>query len=212
MQEQLLYYCWLDVEDLAEIVRKFRDSHLHFADEMDSELPGGWKATNIDPFDFLTQSEVAKTFFSRGHVHDESNENLPAISAPKKKRGWSSVSLEWMEYEAKRCNIHIQHMGNSFKEFFDPFSEAFVDGYCKDTNTVYEFYGCYWHGCPRCYDRTKVHDRKNLPMYSIYGETMKKKSTLSQHYNVVTMWECFWSEIRDSYVTEYEKRGLQHFS
>ena len=28
LQEQLLYYCWLDVEVLAEIVRKFRDSHV----------------------------------------------------------------------------------------------------------------------------------------------------------------------------------------
>jgi hypothetical protein len=66
-------------------VRKFRDSHFHFADEMGSELPGGWKATNIDTFEFMTQSEVAKTFFLRGHVQNESNENLPAISVPKKK-------------------------------------------------------------------------------------------------------------------------------
>ena len=102
-------------------------------------------------------------------------------------------------------------MGNSFKEFYDPFTESFVDGYCRETNTVYECYGCYWHGCPRCYDRTKVHDRKNLPMFKIYGETMKKKNTLSAHYNVVTMWECFWSEIRDSYVTEYEKEVCNIF-
>jgi hypothetical protein len=64
LQEQLLYYCWLDVEVLAEIVRKFRDSHLHFADEMDSELPGGWKATNIDPFDFFNSVGSCEDVFS----------------------------------------------------------------------------------------------------------------------------------------------------
>jgi hypothetical protein len=26
-----------------------------------------------------------------------------------------------------------------------------VDGYDSETKTVYEFYGCFFHGCPRCY-------------------------------------------------------------
>ena len=27
-----------------------------------------------------------------------------------------------------------------------------LDGYCYGTNTAYEFYGCYYHGCPYCYE------------------------------------------------------------
>jgi hypothetical protein len=26
-----------------------------------------------------------------------------------------------------------------------------IDGYDSETNTVYEFYGCFFHGYPRCY-------------------------------------------------------------
>jgi hypothetical protein len=28
-----------------------------------------------------------------------------------------------------------------------------VDGYDSETKTVYEFYGCFSHGCPRCYTK-----------------------------------------------------------
>ena len=29
----------------------------------------------------------------------------------------------------------------------------YVDGFDEETNTVFEFYGCYFHGCPRCFKR-----------------------------------------------------------
>ena len=25
--------------------------------------------------------------------------------------------------------------------------EVYVDGYCRDNNTVYQFHGCFYHGC-----------------------------------------------------------------
>jgi hypothetical protein len=31
-----------------------------------------------------------------------------------------------------------------------------VDGFDRQTNTVYEFNGCYWHGCPECYKEDEL--------------------------------------------------------
>ena len=53
----------------------------------------------------------------------------------------------------------IQHARNH-GEHHIPGTRYSVDGYDADTNTVHEFYGCYWHGCRRCHpQRTETHAR-----------------------------------------------------
>ena len=32
---------------------------------------------------------------------------------------------------------------------------VFIDGFDQETNTIYEFYGCYFHGCPHCFPRNR---------------------------------------------------------
>ena len=50
---------------------------------------------------------------------------------------------------------YIQHVGNG-GEYHPRGTNFTVVGYCQDTNTIYEFYGCFWRGCPKCYPcRTK---------------------------------------------------------
>ena len=46
---------------LAEIVKKFRDTHLNFGN-IDSDT-STWKPTSIDPFHYCTQSQIAMQFF-----------------------------------------------------------------------------------------------------------------------------------------------------
>jgi len=65
-----------------------------------------------------------------------------------------------------------------------------VDGYCAETKTVYEFLGCFWHGC-KC---KPMRDHKILDEDTLaerYEETM---STIEQitaaGYTVKLMWEC----------------------
>ena len=62
LQHQLLEYCWLDVDVLAEIVKKFRDTHLNFGNIVSDTST--WTPTSIDPFHYCTQSQIAMHFFS----------------------------------------------------------------------------------------------------------------------------------------------------
>ena len=48
-----------------------------------------------------------------------------------------------------RESIKIQHCFNSLEKKIGPYP---VDGYCKETDTVYEFQGCFMHGGPKCYN------------------------------------------------------------
>ena len=45
---------------------------------------------------------------------------------------------------------YVQHVRNA-GEYKIPGTQIHVDGYCPDTHTVYEFQGCFTHGCPTCY-------------------------------------------------------------
>jgi G:T-mismatch repair DNA endonuclease (very short patch repair protein) len=35
---------------------------------------------------------------------------------------------------------------------------AKLDGFNQETNTVYQYYGCFWHGCPECYNEDTINN------------------------------------------------------
>ena len=57
--------------------------------------------------------------------------------------------------------------------------------------TVYEFQGCVWHGCPRCYTyREQRVPGSDSSMDDVFHRTQKKITSLKTDYRVVEMWEC----------------------
>jgi len=64
------------------------------------------------------------------------------------------------------------------------------DAYDLNNNTIYEFYGDYWHGNPKVFDSNKI----NLSVGKTFGEllakTLKRENKLkSAGYNMITIWE-----------------------
>jgi hypothetical protein len=66
-----------------------------------------------------------------------------------------------------------------------------VDGYDKESRTVYEFYGCYWHGCPDCYPNLakEMHPHRVQKTYKdLYEETQRRAKALEdQGYTVISV-------------------------
>jgi len=60
----------------------------------------------------------------------------------------SKKAMMWLKYVAESKRINIQHAKN-MEEF--KIGNFKVDGYDSATNTAYEFHGCLWHGCLKCY-------------------------------------------------------------
>ncbi len=50
---------------------------------------------------------------------------------------------EMRYYFAEKENIRIEHVRNGGEERLKRYS---MDGYHRESNTVYEFQGCLWHG------------------------------------------------------------------
>ena len=65
----------------------------------------------------------------------------------------SKAALEWLSYEDfKLGENRLRHVRNGGEQkVITPGKAMFGDGYDAETKTVYEFHGCFFHGCPKCF-------------------------------------------------------------
>ena len=65
-----------------------------------------------------------------------------------------------------------------------------VYGFCRETNTVYEFCGCYWHG-HTCLPYRDVTTGAGDTLAQRYERTMARLEQITQAgYRVEVQWEC----------------------
>lgn len=104
--------------------------------------------------------------------------------------GFSYRCIQWLNSIMKNENIHIQHAGNA-DEFKIPSTRWKADGYCKETNTIYEFHGDVWHGNPDVFEPTETcHPYSNLTAGELYYNTLERETQIKNlGYNLIVMWE-----------------------
>lgn len=73
------------------------------------------------------------------------------------------------------------------------------DGYDPSTNTVYEFYGDFWHGNPRTMCGT---NRVNKECFTVlYEKTKQREKRILDHgYSIVTIWESDYRKQRNHHL------------
>jgi hypothetical protein len=110
--------------------------------------------------------------------------------------GVSFAQLEWLHHIENTTGEDIVYKGGKHnKEESFRFNNKLyrVDGFCEETNTIYEFLGCWYHGCLKCRDETVVHPWSKKTMKQLYQESLDRKTILEENgYTVVYMWECEW--------------------
>ena len=79
-----------------------------------------------------------------------------------------------------------------------PAESFYVDGFDEATNTVFKFYGCYYHGCPLCFKRNRDVKRNchlDRTVNEVFEATERKAAILRQAgYHVIEKWECEFKE------------------
>jgi hypothetical protein len=71
------------------------------------------------------------------------------------------------------------------------------DGFCKETNTVYEFWGDFWHGNLNRYKPTDINVICNKTFGELYEKTQQKRQLiLNAGYNLAEIWESDWNKIK----------------
>lgn len=109
------------------------------------------------------------------------------------------MAQEWLRWEAHARGVQIRHNGNSIEKRVGP-RRLPVDGFCAETNQVFEFNGCFWHGHNCQLTRGKnYNDRRQKPMTELYAETLEKKKYIEEEgYEYVEMWECEFRRLKMS--------------
>lgn len=111
------------------------------------------------------------------------------------KKRYSKNSIEWLNFISKLYNIEIQHGENSV-EYRIPTTRFSADGYCKETNTIYEFHGDYWHGNPNVYNLNNFNKTKKISFGELYQRTIDKEQLIKDSgYNLITIWENDWKKL-----------------
>ncbi|XP_063687079.1 uncharacterized protein LOC134820563 [Bolinopsis microptera] len=137
---------------------------------------------------WCTAQEMASGLYIRRRAADNFRKEYPSPI--------SMVATEWLADVEHRENISIQHVRNT-GEYRIGARRLAVDGYHRETNTVYQFQGCYFHGCPSC----KKENRDVKVSGRTLNEKFKKTKEISDYirklgYTLVEMWECSWTQYK----------------
>lgn len=112
----------------------------------------------------------------------------------------SHKAVMWLDFMANRDSIFIQH-AKSGGEYHIPNTPYHADGYCELTNTIYEFYGDYWHGNPSVFGGGLI-DR--------YHKTLRREARIiNMGYNIISVWETdFESVINNNMKKARNENGI----
>ena len=126
---------------------------------------------------------------------------------------FSYAACQWIEKQSELIGRHIHHAlcghGGEYyvylyagKEKGSRAREIPVDGYEPKSNTIFQYHGCKWHGCP-CQKRK---ERNSLEEELIaeersadqrYAKTIElEKKMKEQGFKIVSVWECEKPELK----------------
>ena len=135
-QKEILRYCRSDVDILAECCKLYREM-FRLATSMDGNIE-----TGLDPFDSaITVAAYCMEVYRTKFLQKDTIALLPQHQVLKRKQ--SHEALQWLSYTAEKEEIRIQHARNGGEKRVGRY---YLDGYCEETHTAYEYQGCYWHG------------------------------------------------------------------
>ena len=148
----------------------------------------------------IQKQEIKYVLFAKQHGEfiQTPNDHLSGCGCPKCYNKYSKSQIEWLNFVSKYYNITIQHAENNGEH--DILNSKYkADGFCQETNTIYEYHGDYWHGNPKVFDKNLINDKKKMSFGDIYKETIERETFIKeQGYNLVVMWEYDWKKINNS--------------
>ena len=115
-----------------------------------------------------------------------------------KARRW----LSWVNHTLRRNPTEadrVQYVDNGGEVRV---ATRLVDGYDALAQTAYEFNGCFFHGCVKCFPKQRLNVSKargDRSFNECFDATLRKRTQLKEAgYRVVTKWVCDWDrECRD---------------
>uniref|UniRef100_A0A1Y1L1R3 DNA-directed DNA polymerase n=1 Tax=Photinus pyralis TaxID=7054 RepID=A0A1Y1L1R3_PHOPY len=189
-QKEFIDYCVADVDILARSCLKFRELMI--------------KEGNVCPFtESVTLPGACNKIFRRSFLKPNTIGLIPK-GGYRNCDNQSKLAIRWLLLEERSRQIDIIHSG---KQKEARVGGVKVDGYCPKTNEVFEFHGCYYHGCPKCFKYTRNASLPDSPSETLeyrYEATVAKSCRLIElGYAVIEMWECDFKRLMTEEMFNY---------
>ena len=157
-KKELIEYCKNDVDILLKSMKVFQKL---FSD-----------TTGIDPLTrCFTLASIGLETFKSKFLKENTLAQTPRFSEYRLLKNHSKEGDIWLDWVSKENNIYIT------REY--KIGTKVVDGFDIENDTIYEYFGCYFHACPKCNKNPdkKVDDEKliayfkklNYKLIYIYG-------------------------------------------
>ena len=172
-KNEILEYCRSNVDILRRGIMKLREDFIQLE--------------NIDLLRYITIASVCMTIYRSNYMPKKTIAIVPEYA---KTDNFSKMSIIWLNYMSN--GVNIQHVLNGGENKLMIGNKTYkVDGFCEETNTVYEFYGCFWHGCPDCYKPNIINSKNQKDMGTLNDFTVEKRNTIKNTgYSHVSTYEC----------------------
>ncbi|KAM4014972.1 uncharacterized protein ACNLHF_001687 [Anomaloglossus baeobatrachus] len=149
----------------------------------------------VDPFQLITLASVCMSMYRFKFLPKHTIAILPGDNYHKTKKRFSSPAIQWLMFVAHTENITIQHALRGGEK---QVGKYFLDGYAYVNNQhiAFEFQGCFYHGCPVCYNENDTNKVTNTSYGQLYYAFLAKKRYLQCcGYTLRLMWEHEWNEM-----------------
>ena len=144
----------------------------------------------VDPFcDCITIASLCHLIYRKMLLKQNTISIIPELGY-NPEQVVSVKALQWLKYISIKENSFIKHAKNGGEYKVGPY---LVDGINEVTKTIYEFHGCFWHGCPKCYKCDTWNPIKRELMYSTNKRHLSRIKNITENmknYKIIEKWEC----------------------
>ena len=185
-QRELKDYCLSDVIILKEgcitFIESFKEQFIE------------------DPmFNSLTIASACMRVFKCNYLTPETIAIVPP-SGRGGKRAQSLKARKWLAWIQKEEHIQLQSCDSPEGEAKVTVNENtyyYVDGLYEPMKIIYEFYGCAYHGCKKCYtNRQTLTPFGGTTLEEAFDRTSQREDELRElGYEIRRIWECEWDDL-----------------
>ena len=113
---------------------------------------------------------------------------------------FSYAACQWIEKQSELIGKHIHHAlcGHGGEFYMKMLSteeasgkEIPIDGYEPESRTIFQYYGCKWHGCPCQKERNSLDEERYSKTIDLQKRMMKENFS-----RFVSVWECEKPELK----------------
>ena|ERR1035437_5327544 len=139
-----------------------------------------------------TDSKVIVTCPLHGDFLQQANSHLNGHGCPRCSHLISKGENQWLDLlKIKKENRQITLRVNN--------KNYRVDAFDPETNTIYEFYGDFWHGNPKRFNPNDINIINNKSFIFLYERTLEKEKDLRMSgYNIVSIWENDFNKMKEN--------------